>query len=141
MAQDVGVGGHDGRRMSVSSDRLHHYHHYQPHSQQEYYGQSRQMSDNNLNLATDKTRRSSISPGTLESMMMTPKMRHVSSGSSASHRDFEERESAYDANFVLGEDAQSMIDIRGSDEMDPSYMDEDNSELLSMQVETYMDTK
>ena len=141
MTQDAGGGVHDGRRMSVSSDRLHHYHHYQPHNQPEYYGQSRQMSDNNLNLATDKMRRSSISPGTLESMMMTPKMRHFSSGSSASHRDFEDRESAHDVNLVLGEDAQSMLDMRGSDEIDPSYIDEDNSELLSMQVETYMDTK
>ena len=142
MSQDAGLGGgHDGRRISISSDRLHHYHRQQHHNQPEYFGQTRQMSDNNLNLPTDKMRRSSIQPGTLESMMMNPKRRHYSSGSSASHRDFEDRESNYDGNFALGEDAQSMIEIRGSDEGDQMYVNEDNSELLSMQVETYMDTK
>ena len=138
MTQDVGIGVNDGRRMSASSDRLHHYYHQQPQNQPEYFGQSRQMSDNHLNLHSDKMRRSSIQPGTLESMMMNPKKRHYSSGSSASNRDFEDREST---GFALGEDAQSMIDTRGSDEIDPAYLNEDNSELLSMQVETYMDTK
>ena len=139
MAQDAGV--HDGRRISVSSDRMHHYHYQHPHNQQGVSAQSRQMSDNNLNIPSDNIRRSSIQPGTLESMMFNTKKRHYSSGSSASHRDFEDRESNHDVNFALGEDAQSMIDTRGSDEIDPMYVNEDNSELLSMQVETYMDTK
>ena len=61
MSQDAGLGGgHDGRRISISSDRLHHYHRQQHHNQPEYFGQTRQMSDNNLNLPTDKMRRSSI---------------------------------------------------------------------------------
>ena len=82
-----------------------------------------------------------MAPGTLESMM-AQKTRHVSTGSSHSHRDFEDRESLYGSNLALGDDAQALlVAARDSDDVESCYMDEDNSELLSMQVETYMDTK
>lgn len=126
----------DGRRMSVSSDRL--YHQQQPHPNLNL--QSRQLSDNNLNLAASMDlRRSSMAPGTLESMM-AKKSRHFSSGSS---RDYDERESVIGSGLALGDDAselQAMMNNRESEELENSY-EEDNSELLSMQVETYMDTK
>ena len=132
MNQDV--GGEDTRRLSLSSDRLHHHHH---HTGGHLH--SHQLSDSNLS-APDKLRRSSMAPGTLESMI-AQKTRHFSSGSSQSHRDYDDRESLHGSNLALGDDAQVFLGIQDPDDVESLYMEEDNSELLSMQVETYMDTK
>ena len=116
--QSVGVREGNVRRMSATSDLLHH----------PYYNsnglQSSSSSEDTLIQDRGSYRRCSISPGTLESMTI-PRSRHFSNESSKSN---------------LGHDAGTR---KLADEREPGDGNafEDHSELLSMQVETYMDIK
>ena len=126
-----------GKRMSVSTDRLYSHQHTASHLH------TRQLSDNNLSVAADKLRRFSMAPGSLETMM-PHKSRHTSDGSlNHGHRDFDEKDSLQGGCLVTGDgdsDMQDLLDMEHPDETGSCY-DEDTSELLSMQVETYMDAE
>ena len=127
-----GLGG--GRRMSMSTDRLHQH---PPHLP------SRQLSDHNLTAEADKLKRSSMAPGSLDSMM-PHKSRHFSGGSIAhSHRDVDDRDSVHDSFIGMDEESemQEFLNMEDNDDADSFCIEEDNSELLSMQVESYMDTE
>ena len=128
----AGVGG-DGRRMSASfaTDHLHRSHNNAGHLQ------SGNISENNMNMAN--TRRLSIAPGALESMI-AQKTRHVSSGSQQDNRDINSMDQSNDNELGLGDDAESHAYYSQREPGDGDSF-EDDSELLSMQVETYMDAK
>ena len=97
--------------------------------------QSSSSSEDTLIPERGSYRRCSISPGTLESMTI-PRSRHFSNESAKSNRDID----ALDTSHRHGQDAETgkMMDKREPGDGDAF---EDHSELLSMQVETYMDMK
>ena len=127
--QSVGVRQGNVRRMSASSDLLHHSYYNSNHLQ------SSSSSEDTLIPERGNYRRCSISPGTLESMTI-PRSRHFSNDSAKSNRDID----ALDTPHMHGHDAETRKMIN---EREPGDGDafEDHSELLSMQVETYMDIK
>ena len=135
----VGLGGGMGSRMSASMDSLHH-----PQPQHLPVPGGHHFPENNLRAPADKMRRFSMAPGSLESMA-PQKSRHFSGGSqNHTYRDFDDRESLHGSTFDDGDDTimQELSNAEDMDDMDSaSYIEEDNSELLSMQVETYVDAE